>query len=104
MLRRVFRLFDTERFQAELRDRLAQFALTLHPPDKTRLIQFGRRAAEERERAGLGRPETPFADQANDATVADPVLDETDQLIVFHRIDEGPNRVCFRITRCYPNR
>src|SRR5712672_2015720 len=48
---------DAERFQAELRDRLAQFALTLHP-DKTRLIQFGRRAAEERERAGLGKPET----------------------------------------------
>jgi RNA-directed DNA polymerase len=48
---------DAERFQAELRDRLAQFALTLHPA-KTRLIQFGRRAAEERERAGLGKPET----------------------------------------------
>ena len=48
---------DAERFQAELRDRLAQFALTLHP-DKTRLIQFGRRAAAERERAGLGKPET----------------------------------------------
>jgi hypothetical protein len=31
---------------------LAQFALILHP-DKTRLIQFGRRAAAERERAGL---------------------------------------------------
>ena len=30
---------------------------TLHP-DKTRLIQFGRRAAEERERAGLSKPET----------------------------------------------
>ena len=27
-------------------------------PDKTRLIQFGRRAAEEREGAGLGKPET----------------------------------------------
>jgi RNA-directed DNA polymerase len=48
---------DAERFQTELRDRLAQFALFLHP-DKTRLIQFGRRAAEERERAGLGKPET----------------------------------------------
>jgi len=48
---------DAERFQAELRDRLAQFALTLHP-DKTRLIQFGRRAAEERKGAGLGKPET----------------------------------------------
>jgi hypothetical protein len=48
---------DAARFQAELRDRLARFTLTLHP-DKTRLIQFGRRAAEERERAGLGKPET----------------------------------------------
>src|SRR6476646_3046168 len=48
---------DAERFQAELRDRLALFALTLHP-DKTRLIQFGRRAVEERERAGIGKPET----------------------------------------------
>ena len=43
---------DAKRFQAELRDRLARFALTLHP-DKTRLIQFGRRAAEERERVDL---------------------------------------------------
>ena len=48
---------DAERFQAELRDRLARFALTLHP-DKTRLIQFGRRVAEEPEQAGLGKPET----------------------------------------------
>jgi RNA-directed DNA polymerase len=48
---------DAERLQAELRDRLARFALTLHP-DKTRLIQFGRRAAEEREQAGLGKPAT----------------------------------------------
>jgi RNA-directed DNA polymerase len=53
---------DAERFQAELRDRLAQFALTLHP-DKTRLIQFGRRAAEERERVGSAsrRPSTSSA-------------------------------------------
>ena len=48
---------DAKRFRAELRDRLARFALTLHP-DKTRLIQFGRRAAEEREQAGLGKPAT----------------------------------------------
>ena len=56
-LGRLIRQQLIERFQAELRDRLAQFALTLHP-DKTRLIRFGRRAAEERERAGLGKPET----------------------------------------------
>jgi hypothetical protein len=48
---------DAERFQAELRDRLAQFALTLHP-DKTRLIQFGRRAADDRNQTGLGKPQT----------------------------------------------
>jgi RNA-directed DNA polymerase len=48
---------DAERFRADLQDRMAQFALTLHP-DKTRLIQFGRHAADERKRAGLGKPET----------------------------------------------
>jgi hypothetical protein len=48
---------DAERFQAELRDRLAQFALTLHP-DETRLIQFGRRAADDRNQTGLGKPQT----------------------------------------------
>src|ERR1700704_12450 len=48
---------DAERFQADLRDRLAQFALTLHP-DKTRLLQFRRRAGEERGGGGLGKPET----------------------------------------------
>jgi group II intron reverse transcriptase/maturase len=48
---------DAERFQAELTQRLAAFALTLHP-DKTRLIAFGRHAAEHRNRHGLGKPET----------------------------------------------
>ena len=33
------------------------FALTLHP-DKTRLIEFGRHAADRRARRGLGKPET----------------------------------------------
>jgi hypothetical protein len=48
---------DTDQLQAELRDRLAQFALTLHP-DKARLIQFGRRAADDRNQTGLGSPQT----------------------------------------------
>jgi hypothetical protein len=48
---------DAERFQEELTQRLAAFALTLHP-DKTRLIEFGRHAATERDRRGLGKPET----------------------------------------------
>jgi group II intron reverse transcriptase/maturase len=48
---------DAKRFLAELRQRMAEFALTLLP-DKTRLIEFGRRAADERKRRGLGKPET----------------------------------------------
>jgi RNA-directed DNA polymerase len=48
---------DAERFLAELEQRLATFALTLHP-DKTRLIEFGRFAAANRARQGLGKPET----------------------------------------------
>jgi RNA-directed DNA polymerase len=48
---------DARRFMDEMRERLQKFALTLHP-EKTRLIEFGRFAAERRERSGLGRPET----------------------------------------------
>jgi len=48
---------DAQRFLAELRERLSQFALTLHP-EKTRLIEFGRFASENRARRGLGKPET----------------------------------------------
>ena len=42
---------DAERFWAELRDRLAQFSLELNA-EKTRLIQFGRFAAQQRAGAG----------------------------------------------------
>jgi RNA-directed DNA polymerase len=48
---------DARRFLDEMRKRLEEFALSLHP-DKTRLIEFGRLAAAERARRGLGRPET----------------------------------------------
>ena len=48
---------DARRFLAELRERLSRFALTLHP-EKTRLIEFGRFAADDRARRGLGKPET----------------------------------------------
>src|ERR1700733_649321 len=48
---------DADRFLAELRGRFAQFGLELHP-DKTRLIEFGRFAAVNRERRGAGKPET----------------------------------------------
>jgi group II intron reverse transcriptase/maturase len=48
---------DACRFLDEMRERLGKFALTLHP-EKTRLIEFGRFAAERRKRRGLGKPET----------------------------------------------
>jgi group II intron reverse transcriptase/maturase len=48
---------DAERFLGELRERLAKFKLELHP-DKTRLIEFGRFAAERRQRRGQRKPET----------------------------------------------
>jgi RNA-directed DNA polymerase len=48
---------DAQRFLAELRERFAKFGLELHP-DKTRLIEFGRFAATNRQARGLGKPET----------------------------------------------
>jgi RNA-directed DNA polymerase len=48
---------DAQRFCAELQPRMEKFALSLHP-DKTRLIEFGRFAATNRARRGLGKPET----------------------------------------------
>jgi group II intron reverse transcriptase/maturase len=48
---------DARRFLADLRDRLARFGLEL-APEKTRLIEFGRFAARDRARRGLGKPET----------------------------------------------
>jgi RNA-directed DNA polymerase len=48
---------DAERFLADLRDRLAKFGLEL-AESKTRLIEFGRYAAERRAARGLGKPET----------------------------------------------
>src|ERR1700730_7465112 len=48
---------DARRFLDEMRERLQKVALTLHP-EKPRLIEFGRFAAERRQRRGLGKPET----------------------------------------------
>jgi hypothetical protein len=48
---------DARRFQVAMRVRLEEFALTLHPA-KTRLIEFGRYAASNRKRRGLGKPES----------------------------------------------
>ena len=48
---------EAEGFLEQLRERLRKFGLELHP-EKTRLIEFGRYAAERRERRGEGKPET----------------------------------------------
>jgi len=48
---------DARRFLDEMRERLGKYLLSLHP-EKTRLIEFGRHAAENRKRRGLGKPET----------------------------------------------
>ena len=48
---------DARRFLEAMRARFEEFALSLHP-DKTRLIEFGRRAATRRAQRGLGKPET----------------------------------------------
>jgi len=48
---------DARHFLDAMRARLEEFALSLHP-DKTRLIEFGRFAAVDRKKRGLGKPET----------------------------------------------
>ena len=50
-------LGDAKRFLRDLRERFAKFSLELHP-DKTRLIEFGRFAAKNRQERGLAKPET----------------------------------------------
>jgi len=48
---------EAECFLEQLRERLGKFGLELHP-EKTRLIEFGRFAAERRKQRGEGKPET----------------------------------------------
>jgi len=48
---------EARRFWDEMRSRLREFSLSLHP-EKTRLIEFGRFAVVTRTRRGLGKPET----------------------------------------------
>ena len=48
---------DAEHFLVELTERFQKFGLELHP-DKTRLIEFGRFAAENRRQRQQGKPET----------------------------------------------
>ncbi|MBV8398160.1 MAG: group II intron reverse transcriptase/maturase [Acetobacteraceae bacterium] len=48
---------DARRFLDAMRERLEKFALSLNL-EKTRLIEFGRYAAANRQRCGLGKPQT----------------------------------------------
>jgi len=48
---------DAQRLLEALKRRLEEFHLELHP-EKTRLIEFGRFAADNRQRRGEGKPET----------------------------------------------
>jgi group II intron reverse transcriptase/maturase len=48
---------EAKRFLQELQERMGKFGLELHP-EKTRLIEFGRYAAERREQRDEGCPET----------------------------------------------
>lgn len=49
--------WEARRFLVELRQRLEQFGLRVHPV-KTRMLEFGRHAATRRAKRGLGKPET----------------------------------------------
>jgi hypothetical protein len=48
---------EADRFLEDFRERLRKFGLELHP-DKTRRIEFGRFAQQNRRRRGKGKPET----------------------------------------------
>src|SRR6516164_1480215 len=48
---------DARRFLDAMRERFAAFSLSLHPV-KTRVIEFGRRAAVNRKQRGVSRPDT----------------------------------------------
>jgi len=48
---------EAERFLKDLQDRMQKFGLGLHP-EKTRLLEFGRFAGENRRRRGQGKPFT----------------------------------------------
>lgn len=48
---------QAEKFLTELKERMLKFSLELHP-EKTRILEFGRFAANNRKKRGLGKPET----------------------------------------------
>ena len=65
---------DAERFLEEFRERLAKFGLGLHA-EKTRLIEFGRFAAENRMLRGEGKPE-PLRFWVSPTSVGGPLTPE----------------------------
>jgi RNA-directed DNA polymerase len=48
---------EAEAFLEQLRERMRKFGLEFHP-EKTRLIEFGRYARNNRRKSGEGKPET----------------------------------------------
>ena len=70
---------DARRFLDEMRERLGKFALSLHP-EKTRLIEFGRFAAERRNGVGSAdrRPSTSWASPSSAARPARGNSDQTE--------------------------
>ena len=48
---------EAERYRKDLTERMKGFGLSLHP-EKTRLIEFGRFASNNRKKSGKGKPET----------------------------------------------
>jgi len=48
---------QAEKFLTDLKERMLKFGLELHP-EKTRILEFGRFAANNRKKRGLGKPET----------------------------------------------
>jgi len=48
---------DADQFRAELTERMRKFNLELHP-EKTRLLEFGPHAIDQRQWRGEGKPET----------------------------------------------
>jgi hypothetical protein len=48
---------EAEQFLSDLKERFRRFGLELHP-EKTRILEFGRYAAERRKKRGEGKPAT----------------------------------------------
>lgn len=48
---------QAEKFLTDLKERMLKFSLELHP-EKTQILEFGRFAANNRKKRGLGKPET----------------------------------------------